>query len=352
MRKFRIIKNRKGGASVAIAVIMAMIVAVSFVNQILIWGQFLNSEDRDRLNESIEVVSIEFDEGDIVVNVKNTGSVTAHIVALYIEPTNTEKETARYGLEEGIDNYLDPENTKDIAKGLVSDPGLEPISDEFIATVVTERGNSDSETYIYELSSMFNREVGELGVFRTNWFFSKYVSKRYPPGPYGYLPIESPPSPILNDAVYLYKNDSYIAFVVEIKNIWNRACGIEFTSFFALNSIQPTGGGGNPYFYIVNGVHYNDTVTPIIKPYTDPVIVLPEEHAFLIFASEDPGTALWKWSEGWESPWGKPGRTEASGITVSLIYTIYDMDGEPTPTTETYGQTISTQAVILYGTGE
>jgi hypothetical protein len=154
-------KDRKGGASVAIAVMMAMIIAVSFIQNILIWGQVVASEDKERFDETIEISQIYFvyngtgSEIDIVVIVENTGSVTAHIVALYIEPFDPAFDTVRYGVEDGIDFYLDPAATKDVLPAEtfinIMDPKMDPY-DDFIVSVHTERGNSISKPYRLETS--------------------------------------------------------------------------------------------------------------------------------------------------------------------------------------------------------
>jgi hypothetical protein len=344
-----LIRDRKGGASVAIAVIMAMIIAVSFVNQILIWGQILNSEDRDRINETLSIESIEFDglSGKLKILVKNTGSVTAHVVALYIEPTKPAKTPVRYGITDGINFYLDPEDVKDIVPGDLTFSPEVVWTDEFIATVVTERGNSDSETYLYEPSSPIMREVGELGVFRIDWFYSKYSSLQYPPEPIDVDPEDAE----LEDAVLIYKGDDFVGFYVEIKNVWDRPCKILNDSFLSLNAVQ-TAPNVNPNFYIVQLISYDVDPgdEPVLVEYNDPFVIMPDEKKLLKFASIVVGSTEWAWEYNY--PFGPTTKTEASGITISLFYTVYKKVGPIfVETDQKYGQTISTQAIVLERTG-
>lgn len=156
MKRFsrRLMRNRRGGVSVAIAVMMAMVIAALFINKITIWGQVLEREDKDRFNEVIEISSIQFieDETKLIVEVRNTGSVTAHIVTVYIKPIDPMMITTRYGMEEGIDIYIDPGATKQvIPETLELHPIVYPY-DDFVISVHTERGNSNSKTYTLETS--------------------------------------------------------------------------------------------------------------------------------------------------------------------------------------------------------
>lgn len=340
----RLKRNRKGGASVAIALIMAMIVVISFVNNIILWGYVMSAEDRDRLNERIEIEVVQFTPLNVFeVEVRNIGSVTTHIVAVYLEPLESGEEI-RYGLDSGIDFYLGLDEVKNVwPRELFPKFGM---LDDFVVTVLTERGNSDSKIYTYETSPPYMPEVGELGVFRANWFYSKYSSLQT--------------GGERKDAVLINKTDDYVAFYVEIKNIWDRPCGIRSDSFMALTSIQPT--DREPNFFIVHTVNYSlstpeFTLFPISNgtegnPYTT-YIIDPQESITLTFVarSELGGTREDEWSWGFGYPFGQETTMEASGILISLFYDVYikQWEGQYTldPSLQTYGQTISTQACIL-----
>jgi len=104
--------------------------------------------------------------------------------------------------------------------------------------------------YEYRLSPFYNPSVGDLGVFRIQWFFSRYTSLQHPP--------DSEGQPI-NTAVSINKTDDYVAFYVNVTNVWNLPCSIAGASFLGLPSIAPPQGGGEPNFFIVKGVNYAGT---------------------------------------------------------------------------------------------
>jgi len=345
-RSRRLLRNRKGGAEVAIAIILAMVVAVSYVHNILIWGQFLNDEDRNRLNEKIEIEVVRFDvkTNKLVVDVRNTGSVTAHIVAIYLYNAT---KVSRYNIMEGVDSYLEPGESKDVWPGYpnytypeLGEDNL-TLMDTFVVSVVTERGNLASRTYVYETFLEYNPEVGELGVFRTKWFYSKYSS------------VETGGNQA--DAVIINKTDTYVAFYLNVTNTWDRPCGIRNGSLLALNSLQPS---VQPIFYIVEIVEYpSKDIIPF--PFREDkkrynfYIVKPEETVMLVFAASSKGGSDWRWSKTY--PFGEEAKkkSEASGILISLFFDVYmeDDSGElvPVPDVPSFGQTINTQATLLTG---
>jgi hypothetical protein len=185
MKRFsrRLMRNRRGGVSVAIAVMMAMVIAALFINKITIWGQVLEREDKDRFNEVIEISSIQFieDETKLIVGVRNTGSVTAHIVTVYIKPLDPTMSTTRYGMDKGIDIYIDPGVTKQvIPEDLVLDPEVD-LFDDFVISVHTERGNSNSKTYTLETTppypEWFAESANPLVILAEESSFDKKTGK-------------------------------------------------------------------------------------------------------------------------------------------------------------------------------
>jgi len=351
-RSRRLLRNRKGGAEVAIAIILAMVVAVSYVHNILIWGQFLNDEDRDRLNEKIEIEVVRFESGKLVVYVRNVGSVTAHIVAIYLWPKDSKKEAYRYNIgnitEDKERFFLEPGESKDVWP-YVGSIGFTS-TDKFVVSVVTERGNLATRTYVYGPGGGASPEVGELGVFRTNWFYSNYSS------------IQT--GGLQRFAVVIEKTDDYVAFYINITNVWDRPCGIRPDSFLALNSLKPS--TVQPNFYIVKNVTYNlknpkkSTITlfplPTEEEYNKTYIVEPEETVTLVFAAKDKrgGDDELKWTWGFGYPFGEEPGTEASGILISLFFDVYMEVSEdefvPDPSFPSrYGQTINTQSTVLRG---
>jgi len=340
----RFLRNRRGGASVAIAVMMAMIVAIYYIHNILLWGQMLSDQDRDRLNEKIEIVSIKFpDEERFMVTVKNVGSVTARIVRMYLEkPMPSLEILPPYPIGSG---YLDLEGSK----RFTISPSPVNSMDEFTIIVVTERGNLASRIYRYEPTlPEIGAGVGEWGVFRVDWFYSKYTSKNYTPSPEPWVRGGNRSYAEGGeqwDAVLINKGEQYVAFYVWVTNVYTRPCIIRNSSLLALPSLQPT--AVLPNFFIVKKVDYSPELTaPEITPYdSDPYRVLPGQEVLLIFAAESEGSSDWIWGKQTKI-FLEETTTEGSGIQISLFYSLSRQVGGET-IWEEHGQTISTQAVIL-----
>jgi hypothetical protein len=338
-------RNRRGGATVAIAVVMSMVLVISFVQDILLYDQVMRTEDRDRLNEQIEIEKVWFDVGyKLHVDVRNVGSVPARIIALWIKPDHPAKETARYKL--GL--YLGVEELKDVLPDdLVLDPPLSML-EEFTVTAFTERGNSGSSDYSFASSGGEEYpEVGEMGVFRVDWFFCKYSSEQYPT-----IPLQSPPGVPVVDAVLIEKSDDYVAFFLKIKNIWDRPCAIMAESVLTLPALQPSSGHGEPNFFVARSINYDvaDPAHPeITEAYNNTefrYVVHQNQTQVIIFVAKDLGSDVWRWPDGY--PFGTETTTEVTGIQISLVYEVYKLvDDEWVPAGDIFGQTIATQACVI-----
>jgi hypothetical protein len=329
----RLVKNRRGHGGVAIAVVLAVIFIISIFQNVILWGETINTEEWVRTNEHISIEAIYFDsEYNLVIEVMNVGAVRSHLVAVWVEPMDPQKSVQRYL----IDQYVEVQDTEVV---VLPDSGqMLDIFEEFRVTVLTEGGNSAYSRYSYETSPLFDPRVSELGVFRVNWFFSKFSSLQHPPDSEGFP---------TGDAVMIDKTDDYVAFFVNVTNIWDRACAIEANSFIGLPTIAPAQGHGEPNFFIVKAVDYNGTPTILVDPVFEPIRVDPMEWVILVFASE--GTLeterdQWLWGNGY--PFGTATTTEGSDIQVSLFFEAYKVK-EDIPSGRRYGQTISTQAVVL-----
>jgi hypothetical protein len=309
-------RNRRGGASVAIAVVMSMVLVVSFIQNVLLYDQILRAEDRDRLNEQIEIDKVWFDDhGNIMVDVRNIGTVPSHLVAVWFNDTRYDE----------VDLYLDVAELKTALNSSDFDPPPElGIDDVFTVSIFTERGNLDATTYTQEEDEWPEWPVSEFGVFKINWFYSKYSSEGT-----GGLKV---------DAVVMSKGDKYIAFYVVVINNWIHTCEIKESSLLTLSEIDLM-AGENANFYLAKNVSYDSGTPQITEVYNDeiePLTVEPEEELELIFAAEDPGSDEWKWEKKYIGQ--DANNPEATGIQISLFY---EAQGEE------YGQTISTQAVLL-----
>jgi hypothetical protein len=319
-----------------------MILVVALVQNVYIWGQTLTTEEADRAHESIIIPEIyTINSSTLVIVVKNTGSVDAHLVGVWVEPLAAPNATQRLT----IDVVLESDQISEVILDNTRLSNYVTFTDDFILTVFTEKGTSSTKTYEFTLPSPFGSSVylGQLGVLRVNWFYSRYSSVQHPP---------HPTEGAVTEAVTILKSDDYVAFFVKLKNAWDHPVRIRGASFFSLTSIAPPQGADEPNFYLVQDVEYTNKSTPIITPYDEtssPLIIYPDETRVLIFACEGIGDDEWRWG-GTGYPFGSETITEGSGIQVSTFFEAYDFDLDEKqwfPTGQYFGQTISTQATLL-----
>ncbi len=314
---------------------MALVIGILVVQNIFVFGNTLTLEEWARTNEHIMIDSIYFDQGyNLIFNVKNIGAVETRLVAVWVEPLDPQKAIRRYT----IDRHIEIQESDNI---VLPDSGqLLDIFEEFRVTVFTERGNQAYRKYEYRLSPLYDPAVSDLGVFRIQWFFSKYTSLQNPPD------IDGQP---IADAVSINKFEDYVAFYVNVTNIWDRPCSVMGASFLGLPSIAPPQGGGEPNFFIVKGVNYDGTPTILLDPVFETVTVDPLGSVQIVFAAFGDSSSergVWRWGNGY--PFGTEHTTEGSDIKVSLFFEAYKLEGDVyVPSGRFYGQTISTQATIL-----
>ena len=339
-----VVRSRRGGISTAVAILLAMIVVVSLVQNIYIGNQYVSAEDRERLQEYLAIEQIYFDVNEnLVVSVRNTGAVDSQLVAVWVDPTTSTNETQRFT----VNKLVGSDQTQDVVIDHTSLNALVSITDGFSVTLFTERGNSVAETYTFIEPSPVgysNPPLGHLGIFRVNWFYSRYSSLEVLPHPV-YGPIA--------EAMYINKSEDYVAFYIILKNAYDHPCKVKAESFLAFTSIAPPQGAGEPNFFIVQEVDYSDQEQgPQITPYDDeinPIILYPDQTLVLTFAAEESDASdEWRWGNGY--PFGPETKSEGSGIQATVFFEIYDYDADEKrwiPSGKYAGQTISTQALIL-----
>jgi len=322
-----IFTNQKGGGpAIAVAVIMSMILVVALVQNVYIWGQQLTNESADIAHESIQIQRILItDSGDVAITVNNAGTVNSHLITVWMEGQDPLNMSRRFP----INMYVNTEATVTVVLDSTWVSGFN-LSAPNVYTVITERGNAASYEYPYDTQPTFP-EVYYLGVFGIDWFYCKYSSEQNPPN-----------GSLLADASYISKSDDYVAFYLNVTNLWEYPCALTADSFLALTTAAPP--VGEPIFHIVQNVSYDGT--PTITTYDDstPYIFGANESRVLIFASETEEDAGWHWGKGY--PFGSETTTDGSDIQICLFYEIYEKDGI-TPTGQNYGQTISSHAVTL-----
>jgi hypothetical protein len=330
----KVLRNQRGYGGVAVAIVMAMIVVVSLIQNVVIWGETLTTEEWAQTNEHVSIQAIYFDQGyNLILEVKNVGAVQTHLIAAWVEPIDPLKPIKRYV----IDHYVEIQETETVV--LLDSGQLLDIFEDCRVTVFTDKGNSAYRKYSYESSPLFDPRVSDLGVFRISWFFSKYSSGLYPP-------VDGQP---VADAVTINKSDTYVTFYINVTNIWDRPCAIGAESFVGLTTIAPAIGHGEPNFFIVKNVSYEGTPSILVDPVFQKIVVDSEESVLLLFACEgntEEYRDQWRWGSSY--PFGTEATTEGSDIQVSLFFEAYKLEnGTAIPSGRSYGQTISTQATIL-----
>jgi hypothetical protein len=301
LRKLRC--NKRGGVAVPIAVIMSMIIVFSMVTNIFVWELALREEDIKRNREKLEIQKIYMSGSETHLRIKNIGSVTSQIVALWLNNTRYTKNLHLNAGEIKILNhtYIDQSTTFDV-------------------TVITERGLAVTKTYSPEPTP----DVQEGGVFSIDWFYSQYTSQQ---------------NPTETDATVINKREDYVAFYLKVTNNWIYNCTLKAESFLTLVIY-----GTEPTFFVVKDVSYSGS--PTLQNF-EPIVTPPEGSAVVKFAAQYIGSNNWNWENDFSSlnvgggiDGGGTFYTEGAGIQISLFF---DMNGE------TYGQTISSQATILEG---
>lgn len=301
LRKLRL--NNRGGVAVPIAVIMSMIIIFSMVTNIFVWESALREEDIRRNQEKLEIQKIYMSGNATHFRIKNLGSVTTQLVALWLNNTRYTKSLHLNAGDVKILNhtYVEPDTT-------------------FKVTIITERGLAVTTTYSPEPTP----DVKEGGVFRIDWFYSQYTSQQ---------------NPSESDAVMISKREDYVAFYLKVTNNWIYNCTLKAESFLTLVIF-----GTEPCFFVVKDVSYGGS--PILESF-EPIVMHPEESVVVKFASKNIGSNEWNWKNDFSSlnigggiDGGGTFYTEGAGIQISLFF---EMNGK------TYGQTISSQATILEG---
>jgi len=300
---------------------MSMIIVSSVFVNIYMWELQLINEDNNRLNEKIEIQKLGFGPGlpakSFYIELKNTGTIDINIVALWVNDTRytvTEAQVSEGELKR-IEILLTPYQWN-----------IDPIYSTFPVSVFTERGTSESETYLLLKSSDYGDvtwDVAETGVFRLDWTHYKYTSKNH------LTPI---------DATVILKSETYVAFYLRVVNNWCYPVIFLNQSFLTLTSISLK-DKTIANFFIVDAIDYTSNATfPKIKAFsnTDYMkwIIWPGETQILVFAANTISSTQWKWDPGNFYNSG----LEGTGVQISIYYNAVGY---------TFGQTIKAQALVI-----
>lgn len=117
------------GISNVIVVMLSLVLVVIIVSNVVLWSYQMNQFDLDRMQEKVEISAVTRMPQGATVSLQNKGSVTAHLVALWVDsPTIHQKYDINLILNAGDSiNYTSAD---------IDLPG-----NTAVVKIVTERGN-------------------------------------------------------------------------------------------------------------------------------------------------------------------------------------------------------------------
>jgi Na+-transporting NADH:ubiquinone oxidoreductase subunit NqrC len=130
LKQFKRGKCGKRGISTVIVVMLSLVLIVLIVGNVVLWSYQMNQLDMDRIQETVTMTGVEkHGLSGIQMDIKNTGPVSVHIVAVWI---STSTNHQRYD----ADLFLNAGEPVTYIRDDIEFP-----NDAFVAKVVTERGN-------------------------------------------------------------------------------------------------------------------------------------------------------------------------------------------------------------------
>ena len=86
----RRLKRGKRGISTVIAVMLSLVLLVIIVGNVVLWSYQMNQLDIDRMQETITITDVKkHGSSGIRLDIKNTGPLSLHIVAVWISTSTT-----------------------------------------------------------------------------------------------------------------------------------------------------------------------------------------------------------------------------------------------------------------------
>jgi hypothetical protein len=79
------LKNGKRGVSNVIVVMLSLVLVTIVVSNVILWSYQMNEFDLERNHEDLRITEAHASINGTVFTFKNSGSVTAHVVALWVD---------------------------------------------------------------------------------------------------------------------------------------------------------------------------------------------------------------------------------------------------------------------------
>jgi len=129
-KRLKPFKREKRGISTVIVVMLSLVLVVIIVGNVVLWSYQMNQLDLERMQETVTITDVSKQgSSGTSMDLKNTGSVGSHIVAIWISTSTTHQ---RYD----ADLFL---NSGESATYFRTD--IEFPKGAFVAKIITERGN-------------------------------------------------------------------------------------------------------------------------------------------------------------------------------------------------------------------
>lgn len=125
MKRLRLDKR---GISNVIVAMLSLVLVVIIVSNVILWSMQMNQFDWERMQENVEIVNVANTVDGTTFALQNKGSVTAHLVSLWVDSTTIHQ---RYEMNLYI-------NAGDSVNYTLSNMGL--VDNASIVKVTTERG--------------------------------------------------------------------------------------------------------------------------------------------------------------------------------------------------------------------
>jgi Na+-transporting NADH:ubiquinone oxidoreductase subunit NqrC len=126
----RLLRRQKRGISTVIVVMLSLVLLVIIVGNVVLWSYQMNQVDMDRMQENLTIANVtRADPAGISIEIKNTGSISVHIVAIWISNSTVHQRF-------NADLFLNSGESASYVRENIPFP-----QDAFLAKVITERGS-------------------------------------------------------------------------------------------------------------------------------------------------------------------------------------------------------------------
>lgn len=120
--------DKRGVSNVIVAMLSLVLVVIISAN-VIIWGSQMSHYDWEKTQEKIEIVSAQTGRNGALFTISNKGSLTAHVVSLWVIDSTQHK---RYD----VDIFINSGENSTYTRMDINLP-----SEDFLIKMITERGN-------------------------------------------------------------------------------------------------------------------------------------------------------------------------------------------------------------------